>query len=36
MIPASQLGLDDLRNVGQDLVMHNFLNIFSAIELILD
>ena len=33
---ASQLCLDDLRNVRQALVMHNSLNILPAIKLILD
>ena len=35
MMPASQLSSDDLRNVGQALVMHNSLNILPAIKLIL-
>ena len=29
---ASQLNSDDLRNVGQALVMHNFLNILPTIK----
>ena len=33
---TSQLNSDDLRNVGQALVMHNSLNILPAIKLILD
>ena len=36
MMPASQLSSDELRNVGQALVKHNFLNILPAIKLILD
>ena len=36
MMPASQLYLDDLRNVRQALVMHNSLNISPVIKLILD
>ena len=35
MMPASQLSSDDLRNVGQALVMHNSLDILIAIKLIL-
>ena len=35
MMPASQLNSDDLRNVGQALVMPNSLDIFPAIKLIL-
>ena len=34
-MPASQLSSDDLRNVRQALLMHNFLNILIAIKLIL-
>ena len=33
-MPASQLGSDDLRNVGQALVMPNSLNILPVIKLI--
>ena len=33
---AGQLSSDDLRNIGQALVMYKFLNIFPAIKLILD
>ena len=36
MMPASQLYLDDLRNVKQALVIYNSLNILPAIKLILD
>ena len=32
MMPASQLSPDDLRNVRQALVMHNSLDILSAIK----
>ena len=35
MMPASQLSLDDLMNVGQALVKYNSLNIPQAIKLIL-
>ena len=33
---SSQLCLDDLRKVGQAFMIHNSLNIFPAIKLILD
>ena len=33
---SSQLSFDNFRNVGQAMEMHNSLNIFSAIKLILD
>ena len=36
MMSASQLSLDDLRNVKQALVKHNFFNILLAIKLILN
>ena len=36
MMPSSQLCLDDLRNVGQALVMHKSLKILPVIKLILD
>ena len=32
MMPASQLSSDDLRNVRQALLMHNFLDILPAIK----
>ena len=31
-MPAGQLSSDDLRNVGQALVMHNSLDILAAIK----
>ena len=35
MIPSSLLRSDDFRNMEQAVVMYNFLNILSAIKLIL-